>query len=314
VFDRWHASLLGPTYPNRNYLHSAQSPGTKNNDLPTAMGGYPWETIWDRLGAANVPAGYYFTDLPNLALWGSRLASFQHPIDDYFDQAARGRLPNVVFVDPAFLSDNRTDDHPHADIRAGQRFLRDVFRAFVESPHWDRGLFVLTYDEWGGFYDHVAPPVLPDDSASTVDADNFGQAGFRVPTVMASPYARRGYVDTQQYDHTAVMRFLEWRFLGAPSRGPGADGDTWFLTARDRNAANVGESLVLEGSDADPGFDLDVPIDRPSPPCTEPEGPGTSVQVQSEVHSFEQAMLDGWFERVGHEVRPSAMAKEWASG
>jgi phospholipase C len=192
VFDRWHPSVMGPTYPNRAYLHSAQSGGYKVNAVPVETGGYSWPTIWDRLAAAGVPAKYYGTDLPTIALWGTRLVAYNNPIDAYFTDAAEGTLPNVVFVDPGFLSGNRTDDHPYADIRAGQRFLRDVFQAFAESKHWKRGAFILTYDEWGGFFDHVAPPVLADDLANPVDAENFGQAGFRVPAVVASPYARRG--------------------------------------------------------------------------------------------------------------------------
>jgi phospholipase C len=326
VFDQWHASVLGPTYPNRAYLHAAQSGGNKANVVPVDTAGYPFASIWDRLGAAGVPAKYYGTDLPVIALWGNRLLSYNNPIDAYFADAAAGTLPNVVFVDPAFLSGNRTDDHPHADIRAGQRFLRDVFQAFAESKHWKRGLFIITYDEWGGFFDHVPPPILPDDLANPVDADNFGQAGFRVPTVVASPYARRNYVDHHQYDHTSVLRLLEWRFLGAPARGPGKDGDTWFFTARDRNARNLGASLLGEDPDRDVGFDLDVAIDEPSAPCTEDGGPPlpppappepvttatAPVAPAIEKHSFEIAMDEGYFARVGYEVRPSAMAKDWA--
>jgi phospholipase C len=295
------------------------------NTLPFATGGYDWETIWERLGAAGVPAGYYWTDLPTLALWGERLGPYQHKIDDYFAQAAAGTLPRVVFVDPAFLSGNRTDDHPHADIRAGQRFLRDVFAAFARSKHWRRGAFVLTYDEWGGFYDHVKPPVLPDIRASTVDLENFGQAGFRVPTVLASPYVRRGYVDHSLYDHTSVLRFLEWRFLGAPARGPGKPGQTWFLTERDRNANNIGASLAAEPVDRRVGINLDVVLTDPSPPCgavgAPAGGPGTAVRRPlgtkppgSEQHAFEQAYEAGWFDRVGHKVEPSPMARQWAHG
>jgi len=322
IFDRWHASLLAATYPNRAYLHSAQSGGNKTNTVPSATAGYDWPSIWDRLGDAGVPAGYYGTDLPTLALWGERLLSFNNPIDTYFEQAEAGTLPNVVFVDPAFLTGNRTDDHPHADIRAGQRFMRDVFQAFAESKHWKSGLFVLTYDEWGGFFDHVAPPVLPDDRASTMDQENFGQAGFRVPTVLASPYARRGFVDHHVYDHTSVLRFLEWRFLGAPAQGPGEDGDTWFLTTRDRNARNLGASLVAEKPDRDVGFDLDLDLENPSEPCPEDGGPPLPppsapapeepAQAQGEKHSFEIAMDEGYFEQVGYEIRPSPMARGWA--
>ena len=318
VFDHWHASVLTSTYPNRAYLHSAQSGGVTGNTVPVETGGYDWPTIWDRLGAAGVPAAYYHTDLPTVLLWGNRLTAFDHPIDDYFTQAAAGELPNVVFVDPAFLSGNRTDDHPHADIRAGQRFMRDVFRAFAESKHWKNGLFVVTYDEWGGFFDHVSPPVLPDDRASAVDAENFGQAGFRVPTVVASPFARRGFVDHRLYDHTSVLRFLEWRFLGAPPKGPGKDGDSWYLTTRDRNTRNLGASLLVEEPEREVGFDLDLALDAPSEPCPEDGGPplppasALPAAAQTEKHSFELAMDEGYFERVGYEVRPSLMAREWA--
>jgi phospholipase C len=318
VFDRWHASILGPTYPNRAYLHSAQSGTYQTNTLPTATGGYDWETIWDRLAAARVSAGYYFTDLPVLALWGGRLGSVTHPIADYFAQARAGKLPHVVFVDPAFLTGNRTDDHPLADIRAGQRFLRDVFAAFARSKQWRRGAFVLMYDEWGGFYDHVKPPVLPDNRASPVDADNFGQAGFRVPAVIASPYARRGYVDHTLFDHTSVLRFLEWRFLGAPAHGPGKPGQTWFLTERDRRANNLGASLASDPVEKRVGINLDVVLTDPSPPCESQPGAGGGLAVRAptratppEDHAFQQAYDAGWFERVGFDVEPSPMVRAW---
>src|SRR4029077_15827876 len=113
---------------------------------------------------------------------------------------------------------------------------------------------VLTYDEWGGFFDHVAPPMLPDARKSANDADNFAQAGFRVPTVLASPRARPGFVDHTLYDHTSVLRFLEWRFLGAPPRGPGASNAKWFLTPRDRHANNLGETLLSGKTNPEVGF------------------------------------------------------------
>ncbi len=316
VFDGWHASVLGPTFPNRAYLNAAQSE-YQDNTLPFSTGGYQTQTIWDRLGAAGAPAAAYATDLPPLALWGGRLGGYVRQIDQYFADAEAGRLPNVAFVDPAFLGDAQSDDHPFADIRAGQRFLRDVFRAFTDSRHWKSGLFVVTYDEWGGFFDHVPPPVLADDHASADDLQNFGQAGFRVPTVMASPYARRGFVDHRTYDHTSVLRFLEWRFLGAPPTGPGRDTATWFLTARDRNARNLGASLLAEEPDRGVGFDLDVAIGEPSPPCVEghePEEPTavTPVSARPRKHSFEVALDEGYFEHVGYRIRPSLMAREWA--
>jgi hypothetical protein len=100
--------------------------------------------------------------------------------------------------------------------------------------------------------------VVPDDHASKHDRKNLGQLGFRVPTVLASPYAPRNYVDHNLYDHTSIMRFLEWRFLGAPPQGPGKSGDRWFLTKRDRHTNNFGASL--RSTNPDPEVDLDGPL------------------------------------------------------
>jgi len=298
VCDRWHASLLGPTYPNREYLFSAQSGGHKDNFLPFAQGGFQWTTIIDRLAAAHVPVAEYYSDLPTALLWGSRMTPHVRKISGFGADAAAGKLPPVTFVSPAFVGGNRSDDHPHGDPRAAQKFVRDAFAAFARSPQWKRGLFVLTYDEWGGFFDHVAPPILPDGRTSTNDEDNFAQAGFRVPTVLASPYARPGSVDHTLYDHTSVLRFLEWRFLGAPPRGPGAAGAKWFLTARDRHANNLGEGLVPDRPDPEVGFDLDVEIGAPEAPCVNE----TAANPAPPPSTFEVALDRGYYERVGFTV------------
>lgn len=311
TLDHSHASVLGPTYPNREYLHSAQSGGNKTNALPSG-GGFAWATIWDKLAAANVPAKYYYSDLPVLGLWGSRMAPFLNPISRFYEDCAAGTLPNVSFVDPTFLGGGQEDDHPLADVHAGQAFQRRVFKAFSESPNWASGLFVLTYDEWGGFFDHIRPPVLTDDRSSTVDADNFGQAGFRIPTVIASPFAQPGFVDHRTYDHTSVLRFLEWRFLGAPAEGPGNASGSWFLTSRDRFAPNLGASLSRTVSDPDLHFDIDgLPIRPPTPQCGTATATTTARSGEVVTSSttltrddflptiFETSYESGWFERAG---------------
>ncbi|HYZ92180.1 MAG TPA: alkaline phosphatase family protein [Actinomycetota bacterium] len=299
TFDRYHCSLLGPTFPNREYMHSAQSGEMKSNDFPSGPDGFEWEAIWDRLAAANVPAAYYFVDLPAIALWGSRMVPYARHLEHFFADCAAGTLPNVTFVDPGFTTDLRTDDHPHADMRVGQRFVFNVFKAFAMSPHWNSGAFFINYDEWGGFFDHVRPPVLHDNRRSRNDQNNWGQAGFRTPTLMASPYARPGYVDHRLYDHTSILRFIEWRFLGAPAEGPG--GGKWYLTQRDRHANNIGRSLMA--SKPNPEIELDtlpqVPVS--SPPCEGEELQGLPVP-DLEPSPFEQALHDGFFERVGFKI------------
>ncbi|MGH9186801.1 MAG: alkaline phosphatase family protein, partial [Acidimicrobiales bacterium] len=214
VFDRYFASLMASTYPNREYMHSAQSGGLRDNYLPLKELGFPWPTIWDRLVAAGVPGGMYAVDLPTTLLWGARMLPITHPIVQLFADAALGTLPNVTFVDPGFLTGLRTDDHPHGDMRMGQRFVAQILQTLQASPQWERMAMFVTYDEWGGFFDHVTPPVFVDDRGSVDDANNYGQGGFRLPVSLVSPFARPGYVDHREYDHTSILRLIEWRFLG----------------------------------------------------------------------------------------------------
>jgi phospholipase C len=309
TFDRYHCSVLSSTYPNRAYLHSGQSGGIKTTDPPIATLGYQWETIWDRLLAAGVPAGHYFVDIPTTALWGARLLPETHPIAEYFALCQVGGLPRVVFLDPGFTTDLQTDDHPGgADTRAAQKFVADVFWAFVRSKHWQSGAFIVTYDEWGGFFDHVRPPILPDDRASADDDENFGQAGFRVPTILASPYARRGFVDHALYDHTSILRFIEWRFLGAPATGPNGEG--WFLTTRDRNANNIGASLVTAG-DPEVAVEALPPLPIASLSCDDPLN--TAASAAPAKHPFEQALDAGYFDRVGFHPDLDALRLDLAS-
>ena len=281
MLDRSHASLLAGTFPNRQYAYTAQSDGEREDPVPLIPGMYKTPTIFDKLIERQVPFSAYFTDLPLLALWGAQYDQYIKPVDDYFEACSSGTLPNVVAISPAFGGDLRTDDHSQGDVLLGQRFIREVFRAFVQSKHWEHGLFILTYDEWGGFFDHVKPPTLADERASSDLENDFGLAGFRVPTILSSPYARQNYVDHRVYDHTSTLRFLEWRFLGAPPEGPGGDS-TWNLTLRDRHANNIAASLGATHPHPELGYELDqieiapysqgCPADAPTHDPVLPEG------------------------------------------
>jgi phospholipase C len=258
VMDSYHSAVLGPTWINRPYLYAATSEGRTRPPKPLDTGVYKAPTIIDRLASAGVSTVEYFINISPALLWGNRMLPHVRSTDQYFLDVSRGQLPQVSFLTPGMGVPFRTDDHPQGDIGIGQRFIHAVFSAFVRSPQWQRGMFVLTYDEHGGFYDHVKPPVVEDDHVTGRDRTNLGQLGFRVPTVLASPYAPRNYVDHNLYDHTSIMRFLEWRFLGAPPQGPGKSGDQWFLTKRDRHTNNFGASL--RSGDPDPEVDLDAPL------------------------------------------------------
>jgi len=225
VCDRYFAATAGPTFPNRLYLHTAQTDRTGDSIGLTSL-----PTIWDRLSAARVSHTYYFNDLPFLALWGLRYTGISRNWDDFRRDAARGTLPAVAYVDPPFFLDvidgTSRDYHPHGDIRNGEAFLNSVYQAVTQGPAWRRTLLVITFDEWGGFFDHVAPTTAPDTNPALT-----GLRGFRVPCVVVSPRARRGSVAHGVYDHTSILKLIEWRFgLRA-------------LTPRDAAANNLAEVL-----------------------------------------------------------------------
>src|SRR4051812_20489100 len=237
VLDRYFASFAGETFPNRFYQHAARTDRDHNMGI-TATNLSP--TIWDRLAAANLTAGYYFTDEPFILLWGSKYVPIMHPVAQFLADAAAGTLPNVSFVDPSFANEGQGqsgDYHPHGDIRAGESFLAEIYHAVRSSPAWDRTVLVVNFDEWGGFYDHVVPPRVIDDTvrAALTPAGNpvpdYQQLGFRVPCIVASPWSPAKVVSDGPYEHTSVLKMIEWRWGLAP------------LTQRDANARNLAEVL-----------------------------------------------------------------------
>ena len=192
VCDDWHCSVLGPTYPNREYLLSGQSGGNKTNAFPTGDG-WQWQNIVERLVARRRDRGGVLPGPPADRAVGLAHGCRTSAGSPTTSRTRRpGRCRRSRSSRPVSSATSRTDDHPHGDPRAAQQFVRDTFAAFARSPQWRNGLFVLTYDEWGGFFDHVAPPHLPDDRANPIDADDFSQAGFRVPTILASPRGAPG--------------------------------------------------------------------------------------------------------------------------
>lgn len=230
ICQKWFASVRGPTWPNRLYFHSASSHGMTNNDLPPEGGFYPQKTIWDQLDEIGVPWGYYFSDLPTLGLFGKIDNSFL--IEQFYADAAAGNLPPVVVVD---AGNTFNDDHPPHHPMLGQIFLASIYQALVRGPQWERSLFLYTYDECGGFYDHVAPPKAPDDRAD----EGFDQLGFRVPAVAAGPWVKQGYVSDVVRDHTSALKHVQ----GMYGLEPLSDRNAWVpdltdLIDLDRLAAN----------------------------------------------------------------------------
>ena len=234
--QRWFSSVLTSTWPNRLYFHAASSQGVPSNDLPP--GGYTLRTIWDQLTDAGIDWAYYFTDLPTLALFANEdFAGHLRFIDQFYADAAAGTLPPVVCVDAGA---GFNDDHPPHHPMLGQLFLGSIYAALAASPQWSRSLFLTTYDEAGGFFDHVPPGTMPDDYAD----QGFDQLGFRVPAILAGPYVRPGPSDLP-CDHTAAMSLIQRLF--------GIDEP---LTSRNAASADLTGAIdwgaVAQGRAADP--------------------------------------------------------------
>ena len=230
--DRYFASILGPTFPNRLFLHAAQTDRLTNS---TAISSLP--TIWDRLAAAGVSANYYYSNVPFTALWGLKYLGISRLYAEFLVAAASGTLPAVSFVDPWYtILDDGTgnDDHPHADIRRGDLFLYNTFQAVARGPKWANTVFIVNFDEWGGFFEHIAPPRAT--AANQVDldiVDGKTLLGCRVPTVVASPFSSGDPCDprisSKVFDHTSVLKLIEWRWGLAPLTPRDASDDVLNL-------------------------------------------------------------------------------------
>jgi phospholipase C len=231
TLDNYFCSILAETFPNRFFQHSAQTPVLHNGEVTVAQ---TVPTIWDNLAAAGVSGKYYFSDVPFVAVWGPKYLPIAHTFPEFLIDAAAGTLPAVSFLDPRFNDEGQGtsgDDHPHADIRAGDAFMSQAFHAVASGPGWANTVFVITYDEWGGFFDHVAPPrSVAANDVDPPDDDGNVLLGVRVPTIVASPWTRCGRdprIHSQLFDHTSVLKLIEWRW-GLPN-----------LTARDAPDSNI---------------------------------------------------------------------------
>ncbi|CAI7820324.1 unnamed protein product, partial [Closterium sp. NIES-53] len=259
VCDRWFSSVPGPTHPNRYFLHAATSKGLLAERKPVLLAGFPARTIFDVLSRRKVSFGIFYHDIPaSLAL--SSLRRRKHarrfrPIEMFYAQARLGRLPAYSFVEPQYFDFSRqpgNDDHPGHDVRHGQQLIKDVYEALRAGPQWRHALLLVTYDEHGGFFDHVAPPMAgvpsPDGVVGEEDAFNFRRLGVRVPTFVISPWVDKGMVihrprgpyPTSQFEHTSVAATLRDVFRLTSKQD--------VLTARDAWAGSLLPFLSLRSS------------------------------------------------------------------
>jgi phospholipase C len=338
VCDAWHSSVPGDTWPNRLFsISGGEGPRVIDGfvaDLAKRLG--PLKAlanlpIYDRAAFtqhledrqwrwySHDPATLRAVDSTyrnpldlkpsNFAYFNRKKVSFGTQLaeraivghDSFLDDAAKGQLRDVSWIDPNFIDlsvfdPGSNDDHPPSDVKAGQSLVLELYEALRRSPAWEKTLLVITYDEHGGFYDHVEPPAVQDDTG-------YRTLGVRVPAILVGPHVKR-FVCHETFDHTSLIKTILTRFAADP------DGAAEDMGQRVAAAPHLG--AVLQDA---PRTDLDDPIDphdaiaawrhearserRASPsggPSPAHDGAGRDLELhdfQEEFASFAMAMREG---------------------
>jgi phospholipase C len=256
LFDQFYSSALDGSFANHMYWVAAVPPiAPKGVALSDVLANVP--TIFDSLQAAGVTWKFYVQNYNPTITYrdqstsGSKAAqvvwvpllNFDRFIDDptlsshivdlnqYFIDLNNGALPAVSYLVPSGAS-----EHPPSSLMSGQRFVKSIIQELMRSSSWDSSAFMLAYDDWGGWYDHVKP----------IQVDQFGY-GPRVPVILVSPYAKSGYIDHTALDFTSMLKFIEQNWNIAP------------LAARDTNANNLLSAFDFNQSPRLPYF---LPLGR----------------------------------------------------
>ncbi len=261
LFDQFFSSAGDGSFANHMYWVAAVPPNApKGEQLSNYLANIP--TIFDELQAAGISWKFYVQNYDptityrNLATAGNResqvvwtpLLNFDRFIDDpslsshivdlnqYFIDLHNGTLPAVAYIVPSGAS-----EHPPSSLTSGERFIKSILQELMRSSAWDSSAFILAYDDWGGWFDHVTPP--------QVDAFGYGP---RVPALLVSPYAKTGYIDHTQLDFTSILKFIEQNW------------NVSSLSTRDAKANNILSAFNFSQA---PRLPIYLPLTRVSAPA-----------------------------------------------
>jgi len=252
ICDNWHASMPGPTWPNRMFIHAGSSGGLDHS--PTSQEIVEWETIggfqfkagtiFDALKKKGVSHRLYAgDDFPMVAaLKGVSLFDIHH-YSEFAGDLSQGAFPyGYVFLEPSYhvLDEyrNSTSQHPLTDVTLGEALIKETYETIRNSALWDTSVLIITWDEHGGFYDHMTPAaaVAPGDSLGKHNqfGFTFEQYGPRVPAIVISPLIPRNTIDHRLYDHASILALIKAVFGAGP------------LTARDSHANSPDQLFSLQ--------------------------------------------------------------------
>ncbi|GAB2234772.1 hypothetical protein Droror1_Dr00004037 [Drosera rotundifolia] len=270
ISDKWHAAMPASTQPNRLFVHSATSHGLTSNDTEKLIAGFPQKTIFESVYEAGLNFGIYWQYPPATLFYRNlrKLKYLEHFHDfdlDFKSHCKEGKLPNYTVVEQRYFDLKilpGNDDHPSHDVSQGQKFVKEVYEALRASPQWNEILFVIIYDEHGGFYDHVPTPVdgvpAPDDNIGPAPYYfKFDRLGVRVPAFFISPWIEPGTVlhepsgpeATSQFEHSSIPATVKKLFNLKD-----------FLTKRDAWAGTFEGLLTRKTPRTDCPVTLPVPV------------------------------------------------------
>jgi phospholipase C len=251
LFDRFFTSSAGGSVSNHMFWVTGTAGNSMVADEVIPPNGFSQQTIFDRLQAKGISWKFYvqnydpsinfrnrgigdrgsqivWVPLLNYARFLDRPELRSHIVDmsEYYKDLNNGTLPSVAYIAPAGSS-----EHPPGSIQAGERFVRTLINSLMRSDSWKSSALMWTYDDWGGWYDHVKPPKV----------DSYG-LGFRAPALLVSPYARRGHIESTTLDFTSMLKFIEQNWGLQP------------LAERDRKANSIAPAFNFNAPPRDAEF------------------------------------------------------------
>ena len=256
ICDHWFSPLPGPTWPNRFFAHSGtcnghvtMPSGTFHPDLPS--GNQPQDTIYNRLEAKGITWKIYHDGLPQSLV----LRKLWDHVDHFHDMPVfwqdlagdEDSFPQYSFIEPCYRGASENDQHPPADVVNGEALIARVYNGLrANDPLWNSTLLILVYDEHGGFFDHVPPPIAvpPDDKTSEY---TFDQYGIRVPAILISPWLPAGKLPTTIFDHTSILKYAidKWGLDGLTDRVAKAATFAGSFLPEIRNGDDMPKQLVV---------------------------------------------------------------------
>jgi len=219
IGQRYFSSVLAQTYPNRRFLFTGTASGLVATNSQTFQTPAANGTFFDRLDDHKIEWANYYQNAASALIVPGFFTPARKPrikkMDAFYTDAAAGRLPAFTMLDPQYST---TSEENPQDIQVGEEFVARVVKALMHAPTWKNTALFITYDEHGGYYDHVPPPaaIMPDSIAPmpvpgypTLAPGTYNRYGFRVPLVVVSPWARADYVSHVVQDHTSIIAFIE---------------------------------------------------------------------------------------------------------